>query len=446
MKKLILMAAAVLLLAAPAAQAQKVNKEAILSKLEKSDSEIADAKKNAKVSTWLNRGKTYFEAAAEPTKNLFGGMELAVLKLAIGDVISMEQTKIGDKSFDVAVYPYFRAYITDGKVVAWLQTVVVKPNLIEDAIAAYNKAYELDPKSADKVKTGLKQICDFCTQIGFASFDLLNYEIAADGFTLAYQAQECPAYGAPNVELLYNAGFMDTLNGTIDPASFVAGEKCLNKAIEMGYEGEEGNAYYYLFHCYYGQRDKDPENLQKAKQALETGIAKFPKSQRILDGLMSLYTAEKGVGDPADLIARIEAAVADEPTNVDLWFGRGRVYAALKNNDECIVSFKKVAELTPDNFDGYFYTGYFYVEKGDAMNAVLNEKPWTGEAAYTAEQKTINAVYAAAIPWFEKALALKENDRTTVDYLKSICYRLRDEEGVMEKYTKYNEQFKALQQ
>ncbi|MEG2023172.1 MAG: hypothetical protein RRZ83_03545, partial [Alistipes sp.] len=91
MKKLILMAAAVLLLAAPAAQAQKVNKEAILSKLEKSDSEIADAKKNAKVSTWLNRGKTYFEAAAEPTKNLFGGMELAVLKLAIGDVISMEQ-------------------------------------------------------------------------------------------------------------------------------------------------------------------------------------------------------------------------------------------------------------------------------------------------------------------------------------------------------------------
>lgn len=48
MKKTILAAFAFLLAAAPAVQAQKVNRTAILQKIEKSDADIADAKKNGK--------------------------------------------------------------------------------------------------------------------------------------------------------------------------------------------------------------------------------------------------------------------------------------------------------------------------------------------------------------------------------------------------------------
>ena len=70
MKRFILMAAAAALLAIPAAEAQKVNKEATLSKLEKSDADIANPKKNAKAATWINRGRVYYDAAAEPTANL----------------------------------------------------------------------------------------------------------------------------------------------------------------------------------------------------------------------------------------------------------------------------------------------------------------------------------------------------------------------------------------
>ena len=38
----------------------------------------------------------------------------------------------------------------------------------------------------------------------------------------------------------------------------------------------------------------------------------------------------------------------------------------------------------------------------------------------------------------EKALELKENDPSSLELLKSICFRLRDEEGMMDKYNKYN--------
>ena len=85
----------------------------------------------------------------------------------------------------------------------------------------------------------------------------------------------------------------------------------------------------------------------KAKQALLTGIEKFPKNERILDGLMQLYTSEEGVGDPADLVALIDKAIADNPSNVDLCFGRGRIFYALKDYDKSIESFEKVVELKP---------------------------------------------------------------------------------------------------
>ena len=440
------MVAAALVLAAPAAEAQKVNKEALLAKIAKSDADVANAKKGAKASTWINRGKAYYEAAAEPTKSLFANMEAQMMRLTVGEPVSKEQETLGEegntKTYEVWVYPYFRAYVLDGKIAAWKLTQRVADGLVETAIESYAKAYELDPKSADRVKAGLKQISDFCSQEGNVNLELGDFKAAADAFGLAYAAQAVPAYGGADPELLYYAGYLETVNGSKDPASFA---EYLEKAIEEGYEGEEGLSYYYLFYCYYGQKDADPANLQKAKQTLLTGLDKYPKSQRILDGLMSLYTSEEGLGDPADLISRFDAAIAEDPDNVDMWFGLGRIYAALKNNDECIVAFKKVAELAPDVFDGYFWTGYFYVEKGNAMNEELNNKPWTGKAAYDEEQKVINAVYAEAIPWFEKALEIKPNDLNTVDYLKSISFRLRDEEGMMEKYNKYNELLQQIQ-
>ncbi len=446
MKKLIMMAAAALLFVAPAAQAQRVNQEAIRAKLAKSDADIADAKKSAKAATWISRGKAYLDAASEPTRNIFAGMEAPMLKLAVGDALSMQQETLNGTQFDVLVYPYFKAYVRDGKLAAWWQTREVGDNLIDEAIAAYAKAYDLDPKSATKIKDGLKQISDFCSQVGNSHLDLGNSKLAAEAYAKAYEAQSVPAFGGADPELLFYAGYLETVNGANDPASFVLGADYLKRAIEQGYDGEDGVSYYYLFHCYYGQKDADRANLQKAKQALLDGMAKYPQSERLIDGLMSLYTAEEGVGDPADLIAMIEEAIARDPQNVDMWFGRGRIYAALKNHDECIASFRRVTELNPEGFDGWFWTGWFHIEKGNALNDALNEKPWTGEAAYNEELKAVNAVYMQAVPWLEKALELKPDDLNTVDYLKSLSFRLRDEEGMMDKYNKYNALLQSLQQ
>ena len=444
MKKMIRMAfAALLLVAVSTASAQKVNRTALLAKIEKSDADIADAKKNTKAATWINRGKAFYEVANTPTKDLFLDSDVLTLKLTVGsEPTAINQAEVGGQPCEEWVYPYFSVYVRDGKVLSWKQTKEVASNAVAQAVEAYNKAFELDPKSAEKVKAGLKQLADFCSQAGDCAYRLGEYAEAADGYLETFNIQSSPAWNAPELTLLYNAGLLRTFDGAKNPESFVLGAEYLNKALDMGYVDEDGSIYYYLFHCYYGQKANDPAFVLKAKDTLLTGIEKFPKNERILEGLMSLYTSEEGVGDPADLIAMIDSAIAETPDNIDLWFGRGRTFYALKNYDESIASFEKVVELQPELFDGYYYLGIFYTIKGDAMNNETNEKQYSSQAAYDADQKAVIEVYKQAVPYFEKAHELKPDDADTLEYIKSLCFRLRDEEGMQAKYEHYNALFK----
>lgn len=446
MKKMIVTALAALLLAVPAVQAQKVNREALLGKIEKSDADIADAKKGAKAATWMNRGKAFYEAAVEPTKNLFVNMEAAMLKLAVGDPQKVEPATVSGTQYEAWIYPYFTAYVKDGKIATWKQTEWVLKDAPEKAIEAYNKAAELDPKVAPKAKEGLKQISDFCSQVGNAGLDSGDYVAAADAYAMAYQAQSSPIYGDADPSLLYYAGYLRTVDGSTNPASFVDGIKYLNEALAKGYADEEGNIYYYLFHCYYGQKDADKGNVIKAKDALLKGMEKFPKNSRILEGLMQLYTSEEGIGDPADLVSMIDGALAADPQNVDLWFGRGRIFYAMKNPEESIASFHKVVELKPDMFEGNYFLGVFYTIKAENLLTEINAKQYSSQAAYEEDLKAVNAIYKDAIPWFEKAHALNPSDVNTLDFLKSICFRLRDENPDMnKKHETYNALFKQAQ-
>lgn len=441
---MILVALAAVLMAVPAVEAQKVNKTAIVAKLQKSDADIKDAKKNGKAATWMNRGKAYYEAAVASTKDIFVGMEAMMVKLTVGEPQSVGEETLAGVAYEAWVYPFVTIYMQGGKVVTWTETQVIFEDAGKVAAEAYLKAVEIDSKQADKVKDGLKQLGNYYSQLGNTSLDAARYADAADGYLNAHNILSNPVIGEPqDGTLVYYAGYLRTMDGATNPESFVKGAKHLEDALAMNYADEDGNIYYYLFHCYYGQKEADKANVMKAKDALLAGIEKFPKNERILEGLMQLYTAEEGVGDPQDLVALLDGQLAENPESVDLWFGRGRLFYALKDYDKSVESFQKVAELKPDLYEGWFYLGLFYTLKGDQENQVINEKQYTSQSAYDADLEAVNDIYRKAIPAFEKALEIQPNSVDTLESLKALCFRLRDEEGMMDKYNKYNEAWQA---
>ena len=59
-------------------------------------------------------------------------------------------------------------------------------------------------------------------------------------------------------------------------------------------------------------------------------------------------------------------------------------------------------------------------------------------------QEKVIASYKAAVPALEKAYELNPNNLATVETLKVLTFRLRDEDGMMPKYEKYNKALEEL--
>ena len=447
MKKLVLMVVAAMVLAMPAVNAQKVNTDSEVAKLAKVDAAIADAKKGAKAATWVAHAKAYADAYALPTKELGRGVPEQMLMMNVGRPEGAFESQFAGYPAIVYSYEYVDVYVVNGMIEGWDQKKAIKENLAETAIASYAKAYEMDPKTESKVAAGVLNLANSLAIQADALNNMGKVAEAAAAFELAFRAQQVvPAIKAdPNN--LYNAGMLTTmhaatLQGEEALAAFSKGEKIFADALAAGFKDESGNIYYYIFHCFYGQKEKNrDEYLAKAKEALLTGIKLYPKNTTILDGLMQFYTAEEGVGDPAELTGMIEASLKEDPTNYDLWFGRGRVYNAMKQYDECIKSFEKCVELRPDEFEPNFYTAYFIIEKANAEVEKLNSTPNMSYQLYEEENAKINLIFAEAIPWLEKAYAINPSDGATLEYLNMLCFRLRDLDGMMDKYNKYHELF-----
>lgn len=445
MKKLVLMVVAAMVLAMPAVNAQKVNTDSEVAKLAKVDAAIADAKKGAKAATWVAHAKAYADAYALPTKELGRGVPEQMLMMNVGRPEGAFESQFAGYPAIVYSYEYVDVYVVNGMIEGWDQKKAIKENLAETAIASYAKAYEMDPKTESKVAAGVLNLANSLAIQADALNNMGKVAEAAEAFELAFRAQQVvPAIKAdPNN--LYNAGMLTTmhaatLKGEEALAAFNKGEKIFADALAAGFKDESGNIYYYIFHCFYGQKEKNrDEYLAKAKEALLTGIKLYPKNTTILDGLMQFYTAEEGVGDPAELTGMIEASLKEDPTNYDLWFGRGRVYNAMKQYDECIKSFEKCVELRPDEFEPNFYTAYFIIEKANAEVEKLNSTPNMSYQLYEEENAKINLIFAEAIPWLEKAYAINPTDGATLEYLNMLCFRLRDLDGMMDKYNKYHE-------
>ena len=439
MKRIITLVAALAVISAPAATAQKVSSDAHKAKLEKSNADIANPKKAAKSATWYNRGKICVDAIVAPTKDIFSGLDANMLQISLGT--APIEVKDNIHSFE-----WVDVHTKNGKVVAWSVKKQVLDNAYEIAKEAFLKAYELDPASAPKIKTALEVLVNHYSELGSVSLDITEYKTAIDVYMKAVGLQENPAIGKVDPRYYFFAGQLAAFLGAQDIQYFIDGEKYLTKAKELGYNDEQGNLYYFLFHCYYGQRTIKKEYIFRAKYALLEGIEKYPRNERIMEGLIQLYTSEEGVGDPADLVERIDKMLAEKQDNADLWFARGQVFFKLKNFDECIKSFLKINDLKPNDYDTNFYLGYFYMAKGDEANRAFNSRldSINSQEEYQAGLAEVNAAYMKSLPWLEKAMELKPESVDCAEYLKVLCFRLRNEDGIMDKYNKYNALFKKL--
>ena len=440
MKRLFLTVLGLALAAAPALRAQsldgigltveKVSVDKLKSAIAKSDAEIADAKKNTKAATWIKRGDAFLDADAKPVNGLFAGLEESMLKLTYGDA-TMENVVIGDVEYVVYTYEHFKAYVKGGKIEFYTPVTVIDPAALDKACDAYAKAWDLDKKSEKKVNTGLSNVRNKSIEDGSTYYTLKEYKKAADNFRRAYKASAHPSVNSIDTVSLFYAGFLGTIAGDYTPAL-----DDLNKAIDLGYEAE-GETYYYKFHCLYNLGDE-----KGALEVLKYAVALYPNNDSIIEGLLMLYST--GDEDPSNLIPMVLSAIEQNPTNSGLYLGLARVYDKLDQQDNAIEAARKAAELTPNDFFASYFEGLFTVKKGDAMDSELRNMTITSRTQYQQALAGVNEVYAQAVAPLEKAYSINPSELATVELLKNLTFRLRDDEAMNAKYEKYDALYKEM--
>lgn len=446
------MVLAMMFMATPVVNAQRVNKQALLDRMANADAAVNDAKKGKKAATWISRGEAYYKALTEPTKDLVAGVEYGAVEIAMGLPESKtDGVVINGITYTEMIYPWVKIYVANNRVITWEQTQVVSDaDLVQEALSSYMKAYEIDNKQAGKVQLALNRMANYLLQVGNTCQDLTHWKEAAENYYKAYDVRSyCADLTVEDAKSLFLAGYLWVIDGNLgskNQESYRKAVVAFDKALAAGYTDEAGDIYQFLYHAYNGQTDSAVReaNMQRAKQLLMEGLAKFPSNDSIIAALIDVYTSGDNMGDPTELVTMIDKALERDPNNRDMWFGRGKVFYSLKNYDESIVSFKKVIELEPKNAQATFFIGYFYIAKGDALSEEINKRDYKSSAEWKADAAKVTEVYKEAIPYLEKSFELNPQEFSTVETLKILTFRLRDEEGMMDKYTKYNKLYEEM--
>ena len=413
--------------------AAKFDKAAILKKIERSNNDIADPKKNVKGATWMQRGDIFYEAAAAPTKGLYGTMDVATLTLMFGQPASTETKVINGVAYDVLSYANFDVYVANNAVVFWTSKVQVIDNPLAEAYSAYAKAAELDKKQESKAGSGITSVANLYKEKASNLYSLNEHTAAAADFKAAYEIQTVPFVNKIDTISLFYAGLLYTIGGDFENAA-----PLLEKAKEYGHL-DEGNTYYYL-----GFSKTHLGEYDDAKTVLFEGLKQYPENNNIVEGLIFLY--ERSGEEPADLVEIIKGSISEDPDNVRLWSGLGRIYDKLDDIDGAIVAFNKAVELAPQDFANNFNLGLYYLKNAEKIDLENGSIPFTNAAAVEAARERVLNEYRLSIPYLEKAHQINPTAYDPVNLLKNVTFRLRDDESMMKKYEQYNELLKQFPQ
>ena len=133
-----------------------------------------------------------------PTKDLYvGELGLQLDLSTFGGQKSIDEVTINGMSVAAQNYDYLTVYVSNGQVIGWKEIEPVKEGAIDKAIAALNKAYELDSKQGPKVKEQLMAISNYCSQLGDACNNIGEYKLGSEAFETAFRAEMSPACGTP---------------------------------------------------------------------------------------------------------------------------------------------------------------------------------------------------------------------------------------------------------
>ncbi len=415
---------------AAGAQVFKLDQELMLKEIEKSNGNVAHAKRSQNADIWMERGDAMFNAMGFMLTKTYPGQPLKDMLAVLGKA---EPTTVeaNGQEFQVYSYPYADIYVVNDIVQFWTMKVVVYEGAAEKAVEAYNKAAELEPRLAAKAAQGILHVGDVLSVEANARYSLGEHEPAAEVYWKSFNIKREPLLGKIDSVSVFNAGSI-----------FLFAEK-YDRAIEIFETAidnnvwEEGQTAYLLGHAL-----MQTEQQEKAKELFDKALVMFPENKDLLESMVDYYTVTGG--DFGEIKTTLEKALAADANNVAVWNGLGQIYLKDTDLDKAIEFFTQYVEKFPKSAQANFYLGHVWYKKANEMLAAADEDKTMSRAAKDAALEAAKDAYRQSWKYLNTSYEQKSDEPGTIEHLTFVTYRIIEDPGMEEFYNKIEAEYKAL--
>lgn len=223
--------------------------------------------------------------------------------------------------------------------------------------------------------------------------------------------------------------------GVVDSSAIFYGAVCAERAEEFsmaatGYSrmaevGYKGATAYSLAS---GAYRKAGDNA-KSKAIIAAGREKYPNDRDLLLELVNLNIDES---NPAGAEEALNAAIASDPKNKQLYYTIGTIYIELKQNGKAEVALNKALEIDPNYMDAQYQLGAHLVSWGGDLKTEASNLKF-GDAQYEVLLSKSNDVYQRAVTPLENYISKNPKDGPVLN----ILFQLHRALGNTEKATEY---------
>ncbi|MFA6482917.1 MAG: tetratricopeptide repeat protein, partial [Bacteroidales bacterium] len=228
------------------------------------------------------------------------------------------------------------------------------PDPLKQAYLSFVKASELDTKGRytdDLVFNLTRASADFFNR-GSTEYAEKKFKESIESYESSMTIDELPFIHQLDTVLFYNAALAAEGAGMKDKAI-----DYYKKAIALNYGGAD--LYHYLAEVYLKNGD-----TTNALKTYDEGIKIYPNVSALYIAMVNYFLGKK---DLPSAFGFVEKAIEKDPTNASLWQFYGRAMED-KDKEKAIEAYKKMIDLEPNNFTGYYNVGTVYFNEGYEAN------------------------------------------------------------------------------
>ena len=235
-----------------------------------------------------------------------------------------------------------------------------------------------------------------------------NFSGTLSMFELVLEIEKLPYYKSLiDTSVMYNAGIAANNAG-----QFTKALNYLTTVYNLKYKEE--NIYGQLSTAYSGVKD-----TAHALSILKEGYKNFPNNEYLLNSLLIYYV---NTGEVTEAQKLIQIAKKNNPKSQIIYYAEAKMYENMQDIEKSAAAYEICLKLDSSSYNYYYNEGVLFYNK--AVDIYKNSSKITDDKKYDEANNSALEYLKRALPKMEKAHAIKPENRTTVEVLKEIYYRL----------------------